>query len=78
MKTSVAIMAIWQLDRSRCPPDQLNALVDTHHLRVTADPEHDDGVLPIIRSHAPDGLPLMGELDAARHRPFMAALTSLG
>jgi hypothetical protein len=35
-------------------------------------------VLRIIRSHAPDGLPLMGELDAARHKPFMAALTSLG
>jgi anti-anti-sigma regulatory factor len=70
-----AIMAICQLDQSRCPPDQLRALSDTHRLRVTANPEFDDGVLRITRS--PDGLRLTGELDAARHPAFLAALTSV-
>jgi anti-anti-sigma regulatory factor len=72
------IMAICQLDRNRCAPDQLSALNDTHQIQVTANPEFDDGVLRITRSHAPNGLRLGGELDAARHRPFMTALTSLG
>lgn len=72
------VMAICQLDRNRCDPDQLGALNDGHQIQVTADPEFDDGVLRITRSHAPNGLRLGGELDAARHRPFVTALTSLG
>jgi anti-anti-sigma regulatory factor len=72
------IMAICQLDRNRCAPDQLSALNDSHRIRVTANPEFYDGVLRITRSHAPHGLRLSGELDAARHRPFMAALAGLG
>lgn len=72
------IMAICQLNRNRCAPDQLSALNDGHQIRVTASPEFDDGVLRITRSHAPHGLRLSGELDAARHRPFTTALTALG
>jgi anti-anti-sigma regulatory factor len=71
------IMAICQLDRTRCAPDQLSALDESHRIRVTANPEFDDGVLRITRSHAPLGLRLIGELDAARHHPFMTALTAL-
>jgi ABC-type transporter Mla MlaB component len=73
-----AVMAICQLDRSRCPADQLRALTGTHRLQVTANPEFDDGVLRITRSHAPDGLRLAGELDTARQAPLLTALTSLG
>jgi len=73
-----ALMTICQLDRNRCAPDQVSALNDGHQIRVTADPDFDDGVLRITRGHAPNGLRLSGELDAARHRPFMTALTSLG
>ena len=71
----VPLMAICQLDQNRCRPDQLSALGDTHPLRVTADPEFDDGVLRITRS--PVGLRLTGELDAARHPALLAALTSV-
>jgi anti-anti-sigma regulatory factor len=73
-----AIMAICQLNRKRCPPEQVSALNATHQIRVTANPDFDDGVLRITRSHAPNGLRLTGELDAARHGPFMAALTATG
>jgi anti-anti-sigma regulatory factor len=78
MEHGLALMAICRLNASRCPPDQLSALTDVHPLRVTPDPEFDDGVLRIVRSHAPTGLRLVGELDAVRHGPFVAALTSLG
>ncbi|MDN3358655.1 MEDS domain-containing protein [Actinomadura sp. DC4] len=72
------IMAICQLDRARCAPEHLSALNDTHRIRVTPNPEFDDGVLRITRTHTPVGLRLSGELDAARHPPFVAALTALG
>jgi anti-anti-sigma regulatory factor len=72
------LTAICQLNRNRCRVDQLSALTNAHPIQVTANPEYDDGVLRIIRSHSPDGLRLIGELDAARHDPFLAALTSLG
>jgi ABC-type transporter Mla MlaB component len=72
-----AMMAICQLDRGRCAPDHLRALHATHRIRVTANPEFDDGVLRITRSHAPEGLRLAGELDVARLGPFMTALTSI-
>jgi anti-anti-sigma regulatory factor len=71
----VPLMAICQLDQNRCRPDQLSALSDTHPVRVTANPEFDDGVLRITRS--PGGLRLTGELDAARHPALIAALTSV-
>jgi anti-anti-sigma regulatory factor len=71
------MMAICQLDRSRCAPDHLRALHALHRIRVTANPEFDDGVLRITRSHTPEGLRLAGELDVARQGPFMAALTSI-
>ncbi|WP_329235924.1 MEDS domain-containing protein [Actinoallomurus sp. NBC_01490] len=73
-----AVMAICQLDRSRCPAEQVRALTGTHRLRVTANPVFDDGVLRITRSHAPDGLRLAGELDTARQEPLLTALTSIG
>jgi DcmR-like sensory protein/STAS domain-containing protein len=73
-----AVMAICQLDRSRSPAGQLCALARNHRTRVTANPEFDDGVLRITRSHAPDGLRLAGELDMARQRPFLSALDSVG
>jgi anti-anti-sigma regulatory factor len=73
----VPLMAICQLNRNRCPPDQLSALNATHRLRVTANPEFDDGVLRITRTHTPNGLRLIGELDAARHPAFLTALTSV-
>jgi anti-anti-sigma regulatory factor len=72
------VIALCQYDRNRCPPDQLSMLTHTHQLQVTANPEYDDGVLRIMRSNDSHGLQLAGELDAARHHPFMTALTSLG
>jgi len=72
------IMTICQLDRNRCPPEQVGTLSDTHRIKVTANPEFEDGVLRIVRDHAPDGLRLSGELDVARHGPFVAALASIG
>jgi anti-anti-sigma regulatory factor len=73
-----AIMAICQLDRGLCPADQVHGLTGAHRVRVTADPEYDDGVLRITRSHFPPGLRLAGELDAAREKPFLDALASAG
>jgi anti-anti-sigma regulatory factor len=77
IECGAAIMAICQLDRNRCSADQLAVLTGAHPIRVTANPEYDDGVLRILRRHEPDGLRLIGELDAARHEPFLAALTPL-
>jgi anti-anti-sigma regulatory factor len=71
------IMAICQLNRNRCPPDQLSALNNTHEIRVTANPEFDDGVLRITRLHAPAGLRLKGELDTVRHTAIVTALSSI-
>jgi hypothetical protein len=36
-------MAICQLNRNRCPAEQISALNATHLTRVTANPEFDDG-----------------------------------
>ncbi len=71
-----AVMAICQLDRTRCPAEQLCAITRTHRTRVVANPDFDDGVLRIVRSHAPNGLRLTGELDVARQKPFLTALAS--
>ena len=40
------------------------------------DPEFEDSVLRITRTLRPHGLSIAGELDAARHAAFAAALTS--
>src|SRR5690606_31958832 len=75
---STMAMAICQIDRHACPPDELSALRDTHEVLVEVDPEFDDGVLKIVRTFEPDGLRLEGELDAARHAVFAEKLAQVG
>lgn len=75
---STMAMAICQIDRRACPPDQLAALRDTHEVLVEVNPEFDDGVLKIVRTFEPAGLRIEGELDAARHTVLAEALMQVG
>jgi ABC-type transporter Mla MlaB component len=75
---STMAMAICQIDRRACPPDQLNALRDTHEVLVEVNPEFDDGVLKIVRTFEPAGLRIEGELDAARHTVLAETLMQVG
>ncbi|HEY8481067.1 MAG TPA: MEDS domain-containing protein [Spirillospora sp.] len=75
---STMAMALCQIDRHACPPDELTALRDTHEVLVEVDPEFDDGILKIVRTFEPDGLRLEGELDAARHAVFAEKLAQIG
>ncbi|GAA1531119.1 hypothetical protein GCM10009678_11520 [Actinomadura kijaniata] len=72
---STMAMAICQVDRRLCPPDQLAALRDTHEVLVEVNPEFDDGILRITRTFEPHGLRIEGELDAARHSVFAQQLS---
>jgi ABC-type transporter Mla MlaB component len=74
---STMAMAICQLDRRACPPDQLIALRDTHEVLVEVNPEFDDGILKIVRTFEPAGLRIEGELDAARHTVVAESLAQL-
>jgi anti-anti-sigma regulatory factor len=74
---STAAMAICQIDRRSCTPDELTALKETHEVLVGADPDFDDGVLTITRTFTPRGLRLEGELDGARHTVFAEALQAV-
>ncbi|WP_019629427.1 MEDS domain-containing protein [Actinomadura atramentaria] len=74
---STVAMAICQIDRRRCPPDQLAALAATHEVLVEVNPLFDDGTPKIARSFAPRGLRVEGELDAARHAVFTEHLGRL-
>lgn len=74
---STTAMAICQIDRRSCTPDELAALRETHEVLVDADPDFDDGVLTITRTFAPRGLRLKGELDSARHTVFGEALRAV-
>ena len=67
---STMAMAICQIDRHACPPDELVALRDMHEVLVEVNPEFDDGILKIVRTFEPNGLRLEGELDAARYAVF--------
>src|SRR5690242_2108245 len=67
---STTAMAICQVERNRCEPEELIALQNTHEVLVEVNPEFDDGVLKITRTFAPYGLRLEGELDPARQGPF--------
>ncbi|QFG24328.1 STAS domain-containing protein [Actinomadura sp. WMMB 499] len=71
---STMAMAVCQIDRHACPPEQLAALRDTHEVLVEIDPEYEDNVLRIVRTFEPDGLRIEGELDAARHTAFAEKL----
>ncbi len=71
---STMAMAICQIDRRACPPGELAAIRAAHEVLVEVNPEFDDGVLKIIRTFDPDGLRLVGELDAARHAVFAESL----
>ncbi|MFA1540059.1 MEDS domain-containing protein [Actinomadura monticuli] len=75
---STMAMAICQIDRRACPPDQLNALRDTHEVLVEVNPEFDDGILKIVRTFDPAGLRIEGELDAARHTVVAETLCRIG
>jgi ABC-type transporter Mla MlaB component len=75
---STMAMAICQIDRRACPPDQLTALRDTHEVLVEVNPEFDDGVLKIVRTFEPAGLRIEGELDAARHTVLAETLMQVG
>lgn len=72
---STMAMAICQVDRSACPPDELIALRNTHEVLVEVNPEFDDGILRIVRTFEPHGLRVEGELDAARHTVFAERLS---
>ncbi|MFG2016417.1 MEDS domain-containing protein [Actinomadura geliboluensis] len=74
---STMAMAICQLDRRACPPEQLLALRDTHEVLVEVNPEFDDGILKIVRTFDPAGLRIEGELDAARHTVVAENLAQL-
>jgi anti-anti-sigma factor len=74
---STMTMAICQVDRSSCSPDELTALRNTHEVLVEVNPEFDDGILKITRTFAPHGLRLEGELDGARHAVFAETLSSV-
>jgi anti-anti-sigma regulatory factor len=69
-------MAICQIDRLNCSPDELVALENAHEVLAAANPVFDDGVLCITRTFSPDGFRLEGELDGARHAVFAEALAS--
>jgi anti-anti-sigma regulatory factor len=75
--SSTFAMAICQVDRANCSPDELMALEDSHEVLAAADPEFDDGVLRITKTFAPGGLRLEGELDGARHAAFAEALAKV-
>jgi len=70
-------MAICQVERAHCNPDELQVLQNTHEVLVEVNPEFDDGVLTITRTFAPYGLRLEGELDGVRQSPFVDALAKL-
>lgn len=74
---STMAMAVCQIDRRACPPDQLTALRDAHEVLVEVNPEFDDGILKIVRTFEPDGLRVEGELDAARHAVFAEKLAQV-
>lgn len=74
---STMAMAVCQIDRHACPPDQLTALRDAHEVLVEVNPEFDDGILKIVRTFEPDGLRVEGELDAARHAVFAEKLAQV-
>jgi anti-anti-sigma regulatory factor len=70
-------MAICQVERAQCAPDELQVLQNTHEVLVEVNPEFDDSVLKITRTFAPYGLRLEGELDGVRQQPFIDALAML-
>ncbi|MCW2885629.1 MAG: hypothetical protein QOE54_1811 [Streptosporangiaceae bacterium] len=74
---STMTMAICQVDRSSCGPDELTALRNTHEVLVEVNPEFDDGILKITRTFTPHGLRLEGELDGARHAVFAETLSAV-
>ena len=75
---STMAMAICQIDRRTCPPDQLIALRDTHEVLVEVNPEFDDGILKIVRTFEPAGLRIEGELDSFRHTVVAETLARVG
>jgi len=74
---STMALAICQLDRGQCSPEELAALRDKHEVLVEVNPEFDDGVLKITRTFRPLGLRLEGELDGVRHAVFADTLTNI-
>lgn len=74
---STMAMAICQVDRTSCTPDELSALQNTHEVLVDVNPDFDDGVLKMTRTFDPYGLRIEGELDGARNTTFAEALSSI-
>jgi anti-anti-sigma regulatory factor len=70
VNASAMAMVICQINPNSCIPDQISALSHTHEVRVTANPEFDDGTLRITRTFNPYGLRLEGELDKPRQTVF--------
>ncbi|MFG2001982.1 MEDS domain-containing protein [Spirillospora sp. NPDC048911] len=64
---STSVIAICAFDRRHCTPGELAALRQAHSVVVEPDPEFEDAVFRIVRTFAPTGLALSGELDASRH-----------
>lgn len=72
---STMAMAICQVERASCTPDELSALQNTHEVLVDVNPDFNDGVLKITRTYDPYGLRIEGELDGARNTTFAEALS---
>lgn len=74
---STMAMAICQVDRRACGPEELMALRDSHEVLVEVDPAFNDGVLKITRTFWPQGLRVEGDLDGARHSVFANTLATV-
>ncbi|MDX6743674.1 MEDS domain-containing protein [Actinocorallia sp. A-T 12471] len=75
---STQAMAVCQVDtRAVRSADALSALQNHHEVLVEVNPDYDDGVLRMVRTYAPHGLRLEGEIDSARHPVFTKALSSV-
>ncbi|MBW8483831.1 MEDS domain-containing protein [Actinomadura parmotrematis] len=71
---STTVTAVCQFDQAGLTADELASVGATHSVLVTPDPEFEDSVLRIVRTFAPRGLALSGELDASRHMVLSQAL----
>jgi anti-anti-sigma regulatory factor len=73
---STMVTAICQVDRRNVTAAELAALRGAHEVAARPNPEFEDPMLRITRTFHPRGLAIAGELDAARHPAFAAALAA--
>lgn len=70
-------LALCQYDGRRYAPDQLAAAERPHTASLTAEPQHEDGLLRIQRTRLPPGLALIGEIDITNRAALADSLASL-